>query len=119
MPLVPEKPGPLATEPASPSPRDARRDAFAEARADLDRPPGPPILRAVGEEPAGASDRRKQSVYFPEGMLQEIEREAERLDRTLSWVVQTAWRIARCRMAAPPDREVPGLERAADGKVVA
>ncbi|MHB1844045.1 MAG: TIGR04563 family protein [Deltaproteobacteria bacterium] len=42
-----------------------------------------------------SGDNRKQSLYFPEEMLQEIQREANRQDRSLSWVVQQAWRIAR------------------------
>ena len=41
------------------------------------------------------SDKRKQSLYFPESMLTEIKEEAARLDRSLSWVVQRAWKIAR------------------------
>jgi uncharacterized small protein (TIGR04563 family) len=40
-------------------------------------------------------DSRKQSLYFPEIMLQEIAAEAKRLDRSLSWVVQRAWKGAR------------------------
>ena len=41
------------------------------------------------------TDKRKQSLYFPESMLQEIKEEANRLDRSLSWVVQRAWKLAR------------------------
>jgi uncharacterized small protein (TIGR04563 family) len=41
------------------------------------------------------SDKQKQSLYFPKDMLAEIMREAIRLDRSLSWMVQQAWRIAR------------------------
>lgn len=41
------------------------------------------------------SDKRKQSLYFPESMLQEIKDEAARLDRSLSWIVQRAWKTAR------------------------
>ncbi|HWV37764.1 MAG TPA: TIGR04563 family protein [Vulgatibacter sp.] len=41
------------------------------------------------------TDKRKQSLYFPEEMLQEIQMEANRQDRSLSWIVQQAWRIAR------------------------
>ena len=41
------------------------------------------------------SDKRKQSLYFPETMLAEIKDEAARLDRSLSWVVQRAWKLAR------------------------
>ncbi len=41
------------------------------------------------------TDKRKQSLYFPEDMLNEIQAEANRQDRSLSWIVQQAWRIAR------------------------
>jgi len=41
------------------------------------------------------SDKRKQSLYFPEEMLQEIGAEATRQDRSLSWIVQKAWKTAR------------------------
>lgn len=44
---------------------------------------------------SGKTDKRKQSLYFPESMLQEIKEEAARLDRSLSWVVQRAWKLAR------------------------
>jgi uncharacterized small protein (TIGR04563 family) len=41
------------------------------------------------------TDKRKQSLYFPEEMLREIQEEARRQDRSLSWIVQRAWKIAR------------------------
>ena len=41
------------------------------------------------------SDKRKQSLYFPQEMLGEIQAEAARQDRSLSWIVQKAWKIAR------------------------
>lgn len=41
------------------------------------------------------ADKRKQSLYFPEDMLKEIQFEATRQDRSLSWIVQKAWKIAR------------------------
>ena len=41
------------------------------------------------------TDNRKQSLYFPEDVLREIVSEANRQDRSLSWIVQQAWRIAR------------------------
>ena len=47
-----------------------------------------------------STDHRKQSLYFPEDMLEEIQREATRQDRSLSWVVQQAWKIARERIKA-------------------
>lgn len=52
------------------------------------------------------TDHRKQSLYFPEEMLVEIEHEAERQDRSLSWIVQQAWKIARAdlkRIPSPND----------------
>ena len=42
-----------------------------------------------------ASDKRKQSLYFPEEYLKEIEKESIRQDRSKSWLVQKAWEIAR------------------------
>ena len=41
------------------------------------------------------TDNRKQSLYFPEEMLEEIQREAGRQDRSISWIVQQAWKVAR------------------------
>jgi uncharacterized small protein (TIGR04563 family) len=46
-------------------------------------------------KPADKNDKRKQSLYFPESMLQEIKEEAARLDRSLSWVVQRCGKIAK------------------------
>lgn len=48
------------------------------------------------------SDSRKQSLYFPEEMLREIQQQALRLDRSLSWIVQQAWRAARAHLASIP-----------------
>jgi uncharacterized small protein (TIGR04563 family) len=48
------------------------------------------------------TDKRKQSLYFPESMLQEIKEEAARLDRSLSWVVQRAWKISRTEIKKLP-----------------
>jgi uncharacterized small protein (TIGR04563 family) len=42
-----------------------------------------------------AGDHRKQSLYFPEQMLEDIQREAVRQDRSISWIVQQAWKVAR------------------------
>ncbi len=51
---------------------------------------------------ASKTDKRKQSLYFPESMLQEIKEEAARLDRSLSWVVQRAWKISRLEIKKLP-----------------
>ena len=55
-----------------------------------------------------STDKRKQSLYFPETMLKDIQHEADRLDRSLSWIVQ------RCIKAGLPElKKLPGTESAA------
>ncbi|MDQ3032748.1 MAG: TIGR04563 family protein [Myxococcota bacterium] len=50
------------------------------------------------------TDKRKQSLYFPESMLQDIQHEAARLDRSLSWIVQ------RCvKIGLPEIRKLPSV----------
>jgi uncharacterized small protein (TIGR04563 family) len=58
------------------------------------------------------SDKRKQSLYFPEDMLQEIIAEAARLDRSLSWIMQRAWQIARKDL-----RKIPSVNDYIDSEV--
>ena len=48
------------------------------------------------------TDKRKQSLYFPEDMLREIQEEANRQDRSLSWIVQQAWKIAKGELRKVP-----------------
>jgi uncharacterized small protein (TIGR04563 family) len=62
----------------------------------------------------GGSDKRKQSLYFPEAMLQEIKDEAARLDRSLSWVVQRAWKMARLEIKKIPSVNDIGDDEEAD-----
>ena len=54
------------------------------------------------------NDARKQSLYFPETMLQEISEEAGRLERSLSWVVQRAWKLSRVEL-----KKLPGVNDSA------
>ena len=50
------------------------------------------------------TDKRKQSLYFPESMLHDIKHESARLDRSLSWIVQ------RCvKIALPEIRKLPSV----------
>ena len=54
-------------------------------------------------------DKRKQSLYFPEQMLKEIQKEALRLDRSSSWIVQQSWKIAHKQMNKyPAMNDLPG-----------
>ncbi|MCC6808363.1 MAG: TIGR04563 family protein [Deltaproteobacteria bacterium] len=48
------------------------------------------------------TDKRKQSLYFPEDMLKEIQDEATRQDRSMSWIVQMAWKLARSEIQRFP-----------------
>ena len=65
-----------------------------------------------GEDSASTpSDKRKQSLYFPEVMLEEIKDEASRLDRSLSWIVQRAWKTAR-----PEIRKIPSSRNLEEGE---
>jgi uncharacterized small protein (TIGR04563 family) len=58
------------------------------------------------------TDKRKQSLYFPEEMLQQIQEEATRQDRSLSWIVQQAWRTARDQIARMPGMDQLGPPQA-------
>lgn len=39
-------------------------------------------------KPLKIDDKRKQSLYFKQAILEQLQAEAARLDRSLSWVVQ-------------------------------
>ena len=51
-------------------------------------------------------DKRKQSLYFSETTLKEIVAEATRQDRSLSWIVQKAWKVARKEIRAMRSTDV-------------
>lgn len=59
------------------------------------------------------SDKRKQSLYFPEEMLREITDEANRQDRSLSWIVQKSWKISRKDIMKYPSVNEPEDETSA------
>jgi uncharacterized small protein (TIGR04563 family) len=61
------------------------------------------------------SDKRKQSLYFPEQMLKEIGDEATRQDRSLSWIVQKAWKAARKDIVKIPSVTETGPDDAGGG----
>lgn len=53
------------------------------------------MILPSNDELYGLHDKRKRSVYFPIDMLREIKLEADRQDRSMSWIVQQAWSVAR------------------------
>ena len=55
------------------------------------------------------TDKRKQSLYFPETMLDEIQKEAQRLQRSMSWVVQRAWKHAKREIKGIPGSNEPEI----------
>ena len=52
------------------------------------------------------TDHCKQSLYLNEEMLREVKAEAERLDRSYSWILSMAWKIARERIQSMPAQGV-------------
>ena len=63
--------------------------------------------QAKGGPDSSKTDKRKQSLYFPEAMLDEIQTEAQRLQRSMSWVVQRAWKHARKEIKGIPGSNEP------------
>ena len=45
---------------------------------------------------------RRQALYFPQGMLGELQSEAKRQDRSISWLIQQAWKIGRSELKKIP-----------------
>jgi len=48
------------------------------------------------------SQKRKVTLYFNSAMLAETQKEAIRQDRSVSWIIQAAWRIARDEVRRMP-----------------
>jgi uncharacterized small protein (TIGR04563 family) len=60
-----------------------------------------------------APQKKKVTLYFNAAMLAETQKEALRQDRSVSWIIQAAWRLAREEI-----RRMPGaLAGAAASKV--
>lgn len=50
----------------------------------------------------GQPQTRRQALYFPADMLAELQRESQRQDRSISWLIQQAWKIARTELHRIP-----------------
>ena len=48
------------------------------------------------------TDKRKRSIYLPVELLRELEVEAERLDRSESWIIQASLRLSLHKIRAMP-----------------
>lgn len=58
-----------------------------------------------------SSRKVKASLYMPSPMLEEVQAEMQRLDRSMSWVLLTAWKIGRGKV-----RELPSAARLEEEK---
>lgn len=58
--------------------------------------------------PGGRGNGTKLSVYLPPVVLREIRAEAQRLGRSISWVVKRAWKLAREEVTRLPPRQHGG-----------
>jgi uncharacterized small protein (TIGR04563 family) len=46
--------------------------------------------------------KQKLTVYVPDDVFNEMKNEADRQDRTVSWLVEHCWRIARSKVQSYP-----------------
>jgi uncharacterized small protein (TIGR04563 family) len=53
------------------------------------------------------SQKRKVTLYFNSAMLAETQKEALRQDRSISWIIQACWRIARDMVKQMPSAVPP------------
>jgi uncharacterized small protein (TIGR04563 family) len=58
------------------------------------------------------SQKRKVTLYFNSAMLAETQKEAIRQDRSVSWIIQAAWRIAREELKRMPCTALPSAPTA-------
>jgi uncharacterized small protein (TIGR04563 family) len=57
-----------------------------------------------------ASPKKKVTLYFSSVVLGETQQEAIRQDRSISWIMQAAWRVARDEVRRLPGyRQEPGV----------
>ncbi|HEY0711351.1 MAG TPA: TIGR04563 family protein [Polyangia bacterium] len=49
-----------------------------------------------------SSQKKKVTLYFNSSMLLETQKEALRQDRSVSWIIQAAWRLARDEVRLAP-----------------
>ena len=57
------------------------------------------------------SETREQALYWPESMLREIQTHATRTDRSLSYIVQEAWKLAAAEIAALDNDKLRAITR--------
>ncbi len=58
-----------------------------------------------------APQKKKVTLYFNAAMLAETQKEALRQDRSVSWIIQAAWRLARDEIRRMPGALAGGATR--------
>lgn len=56
--------------------------------------------------------KQKLTVYIPDQMLDELKREAERQDRSVSWLIEHCWQLSRRQL-----RRYPGVQEMLEGEL--
>ena len=51
--------------------------------------------------------KQKLTLYFPPDLLEEARLEAQRQERTVSWILQKAWEFARQEIHKLPSADEP------------
>ena len=51
------------------------------------------------------ANKKKMTLYFSEEVVSETKQEALRQDRSLSWIMEVAWKIAREKL-----QDMPGMD---------
>jgi uncharacterized small protein (TIGR04563 family) len=70
-------------------------------RGDYADPPKPRF-------PREATRKYEVPFYFPEDLLREIQQEASRQDRSMSWIVQKAWILSKTRITSDSREALAG-----------
>ncbi len=95
--------------------KDSNGKVESESTARIRASERPADVDAVSKvRGADRSDKRKQSLYFPREMLEEIWAEARRLDRSMSWIVQRAWKLAKPEISKYPSVNEPDETEASE-----
>jgi uncharacterized small protein (TIGR04563 family) len=63
-----------------------------------------------------SSPKKKVTLYFNAAVLGETQHQAIRQDRSISWIIQAAWRIAREEVRRLPGYSQVGSEAPAASK---
>ena len=88
--------------------KTASKTATGEPRPDR---PLRPTTATIGPPSPWRRRKKKVTLYFNAAMLAETQKEALRQDRSVSWIIQAAWRLAREEI-----RRMPGALAGSSGK---